>query len=200
MNGEFLVRTWLDLQAMGFAAWLAVFAGVIYIVAIMRRRRIGWIFSAISAGILAVLAARSRLPMQALLQSFYVLAAIYGWRSWSGSVQQRPVTTWHWRGHVLVVAGCVLVAAGLSRLLADESAFPFVDSLVACVGLVATWMTARVYLENWLYWFVVDVISLYLFLSQGLAGVALLYVFYLGIAGVGFLAWWKSWRRGVREA
>ncbi|MET0280658.1 MAG: nicotinamide riboside transporter PnuC [Steroidobacteraceae bacterium] len=198
MTGEFLASTWLDLQGMGPAAWLAVITGVIYIIAIMRRRRIGWIFSAISAGILAVLAARSRLPMQALLQSFYVLAAIYGWRSWSGSAQRKPVTTWHWRGHALAVAGCLLLAAGLSLLLAGESDFPFVDSLVACMGLTATWMTARVYLENWLYWFVVDVISLYLFLSQGLAGVALLYVFYLGIAGVGFLAWWKSWRGGLR--
>jgi nicotinamide mononucleotide transporter len=54
-----------------------------------------------------------------------------------------------------------------------------------------------VYLESWGYWIVVDVISLYLFVSQGLPGVAMLYVLYLATATVGFISWWRSWRHGL---
>ena len=76
-----------------------------------------------------------------------------------------------------------------------SSAFPFTDSLVACAGLVATWLVARVSLENWLYWIAVDVVSVYLYFSQGLVVASLLYVLYLGIATVGYFHWRARWRR-----
>jgi nicotinamide mononucleotide transporter len=185
---------------MSGAEWFTVATGLLYVVAIIRRQRIGWIFGGISSLVLALLAWRSRLPMQALLQLSYVAAAVYGWRSWSTAQRQPPITTWHWRGHVLLVGGCVLASFALAPLLAGESAFPLVDSLVACIGLAATWMTARVYLENWLYWIAVDAVSVYLFLAQELRGVALLYGLFTVIAAAGFHAWWKGWRAARQAA
>jgi nicotinamide mononucleotide transporter len=179
---------------MSAAEWFTVATGLLYVVAIIRRRRIGWIFGGISALVLAVLAARSRLPMQALLQLSYVVASVYGWRSWSGEASQPVIRVWHWRGHLLLLGGCGLASLALAPLLAGESAFPMLDSLVACVALGATWLTARVYLENWLYWIAVDAVSLFLFSAQQLNGVAVLYGLYTGIAAVGLYTWWKGWR------
>lgn len=180
------------------AEWLAVVAGVVYVLLIMARRRLGWVFGGISSLILMVLAWRAHLPMNALLQLSYVAAAVYGWWSWSrGSDAERPIGTWHVRGHLAAVAGCVIVSVGLAQLLARDgaSAFPFTDSLVTCLGLVATWMVARVYLENWLYWVVVDLVSLYLYFSQGLVVSSFLYLIYLVLATVGFFTWLGRYRR-----
>lgn len=179
---------------MSVAEWFTVVTGLLYVVAIIRRRRIGWIFGGLSSLVLAVLAARSHLPMQAVLQSSYVVAAVYGWRSWSAEASQPVVRTWHWRGHLLLLGGCVLASLALAPLLGGESAFPLLDSLVACIGLGATWLTARTYLENWLYWIAVDAVSVYLFVAQDLRGVALLYALFTVIAAAGLLAWWKAWR------
>jgi nicotinamide mononucleotide transporter len=178
--------------------WLAFFAGVIYVVLIMQRRRAGWIFGGISAAALMVLFWRSRLPMNALLQFSYVIAAVYGWRSWSrGGGGGQRIGTWHWRGHVIAVAGCLLLSVGLWQLLRVEgySAFPFTDSLVACMGLFATWLVARVYLENWLYWIVVDTVTIYLCFAQGMIVPLLLYAVYLVIATIGFFHWLARYRR-----
>jgi nicotinamide mononucleotide transporter len=179
------------------AEWLAVATGLIYVLLIMARRRAGWIFGGISSLILMVMAARARLPMNALLQLSYVIAAVYGWWSWSRAKEGRPIGMWNWRGHVLAIAGCTLIGFGLSRLpaMAQTSAFPFTDSLVACVGLVATWLVARVYLENWLYWILVDAVSIYLFFSQGLVASSFLYAMYLVIATIGFFHWLAKYRR-----
>lgn len=180
------------------AEWMAVATGLIYVVLIMQRRRLGWIFGGISAAILMVLAARARLPMNALLQASYVIAAAYGWWEWSrGGGEERPIRFWHLRGHLLVLAGCVLVSLGLARLLAIEgtSAYPFTDSLVACAGLFATWLVARMSIENWLYWIVVDAVSIYLFFSQGLVVSSILYVLFLVIATVGYFDWLGKYRR-----
>lgn len=181
---------------MSAAEWFAVVTGLLYVLAIIRRLRIGWIFGGVSSLVLAVLAARSRLPMQAALQLFYVAAAVYGWRSWSAQAHQPLVRTWHWRGHALLIGACVLVSLGLAPLLAGESAFPLLDSLVACVGLGATWLTARTYLENWLYWIAIDAVSVYLFLAQELRGIGVLYALFTVIAAAGFATWWRAWRAG----
>jgi nicotinamide mononucleotide transporter len=181
------------------AEWLAVALGVVYIVLILRRQRWGWAAGGLSSLILTVLAARAHLPMQALLQLSYVVAAVYGWLKWAPDSTGQRVGVWHWRGHAIAVAVSVVASLLLARLLEQEgySAWPFLDSLVACLGLVATWMVARVYLENWLYWILIDALSLYLFLAQGLAVTAMLFVIYLVIAVAGLASWWRSWRAGA---
>lgn len=197
MTGTVLAQLWEGLKATGPMEWIANATGVAYALLVMWHKRIGWVFGGISSSILAVLFWRVDLPMQSLLQVSYVVAAVYGWWSWSRPGGQRRISTWHWRGHVAVIAVCVLASLLLARLLAGESAFPFTDSLVFCAGMFATWLLARVYLENWAYWILIDSASIYLSFRQGLFSVVLLFVLYLGIAVAGLAGWWKTWRKAA---
>ena len=197
MTGTLLAQLWEGLKATGPVEWIANATGVAYALLVMWHKRIGWVCGGISSSILAVLFWRVELPMQALLQVSYVVAAVYGWWSWSRPGGQRPISMWHWRGHAAVMASCVLASLLLARLLAQESAFPFIDSLVFCAGMFATWLLARVYLENWAYWILIDTASIYLSFRQGLFSVVLLFVLYLGIAVAGLAGWWKSWRKAA---
>jgi len=96
------------------------------------------------------------------------------------------------------VSWVIIVAlSGLtSRYLASETqaAWPFLDSLTTWGSLLATWLTAQVKLENWLYWMVLDAISVFLFATQGLMFVALLFATYLVISTVGYVTWLRSRR------
>jgi nicotinamide mononucleotide transporter len=83
----------------------------------------------------------------------------------------------------------------MARLLTGESAFPFTDSLVFCIGMFATWLLARVYLENWAYWILIDAVSIYLWVAQGSVAIAALFVVYLSLAVAGLVQWWRSWVR-----
>ncbi len=186
-----------QLQATSAAEWIAVAMGVAYVLLIMRRNRWGWVAGGISSTILTVLAARAHLPMQAVLQFSYVVASVYGWWHWAPNAAQQRIGVWRVQGHVIAVLLSTGLSFALAQLLAREgySAWPFLDSLVTCLGLVATWMVARVYLENWVYWIVIDAVSVYLFLSQGLVVTALLFCTYLVIASIGLRSWWLTWRR-----
>jgi nicotinamide mononucleotide transporter len=57
-----------------------------------------------------------------------------------------------------------------------------------------------VYLENWLYWIVVDAVSIYLYFAQGLVVSSFLYVTYLVIATIGFFHWRAKMRRQAAPA
>jgi nicotinamide mononucleotide transporter len=185
-----------QLRATHPAEWVAVALGVVYVLLILRRNRWGWLAGGISSLILTALAVRAHLPMQALLQFSYVVAAVYGWWRWAPDCDSQRIGIWHWRGHLIAISASLLLSLALAQLLAREgySAWPFLDSLVACLGLFATWLLARVFLENWLYWILIDSLSVYLFAVQGLAVTALLFMFYLAIAVQGFRSWHASWR------
>jgi nicotinamide mononucleotide transporter len=176
---------------------LAVLLGVVYILLILKRNRWGWIAGAISSLILAVLAARSRLPMQALLQLAYVVIAAYGWWRWKPAEDAQRVGVWSWQKHLVALVACLAISLVLARLplMRNSSDWPFLDSLVACAGLFASWLVARVYLENWLYWIAIDAMSIFLFVQQDLGITSFLFVAYLVISCLGFRSWLKIYQR-----
>jgi nicotinamide mononucleotide transporter len=55
-------------------------------------------------------------------------------------------------------------------------------------------MVARKVLENWIYWFVIDGVSVYLYGTRGLLLYAALFVFYLLLVVIGFQRWLQDWR------
>ena len=181
---------------------VAVLLGIVYILLILKRNRWGWVAGAASSLILAVLAERARLPMQALLQLAYVAIAVYGWFSWKPEEEAQRVGIWPWRRHLVAIVVCLGVSLVIARLpiMRDNSDWPFLDMLVACVGLFASWLVARVYLENWLYWIVIDSLTIFLFIKQDLQFTALLFVAYLVISCLGFRTWLKTYRRQHRPA
>tara|TARA_Y100001936_G_C16029105_1_gene644394 strand:- start:1327 stop:1635 length:309 start_codon:yes stop_codon:yes gene_type:complete len=73
-----------------------------------------------------------------------------------------------------------------------DAALPFVDALTTWGAVIATYMVAKKLIENWIYWFVIDTISIFLFLSRDLYLTALLFVGYLIIIIFGYRAWKRS--------
>lgn len=176
---------------------VSVVLGLLYSILAVRRTRWCWVAGGVSSAILVVLAWQAKLPMQACLQAYYVGMAVYGFWHWSSDEgATRPVTTWPLRVHLIACVAIVALSALTSRYLASgtEAAWPFLDSLTTWGSLLATWLTAQVKLENWLYWIVFDAISVFLFVAQGLMFVALLMLIYLVIASFGFVAWSRSRR------
>ena len=53
-------------------------------------------------------------------------------------------------------------------------------------------LLAKKLLENWIYWFVIDFVSVFLFISRELYITAFLFTGYLIIIVFGYLAWKRS--------
>ena len=187
------------------SAWLehgpeafAVVMGLTYVLLILRRNRWGWVAGALSSCVYVGIAARARLPMQSVLQAYYVVMSVYGWISWTRNAEEQGGRIFRWplRRHLLAVM-LILAASMLSaRLLASETraAWPLLDSLATWTSLVATWLVARSVLENWCYWICADVIMVFLFMRQGYVPTAGLFTSYIVMAVFGFRAWLRRYR------
>ena len=188
-----------DLRATTWLELVAVVAGVIYIVLIVRRQRLGWLAGAVSSAIYVWLAANARLPVQSALQVYYVIMSAYGWVSWTRNQQQEQGRIYHWPWWRHAVALVVIVSVGIAsaRVLAAETraAWPLLDSLSSAASLLATWLVARSVLENWLYWIVADVVMIFLFIQQGHPFTAGLFAVYLVMAILGFRTWQNLYRQ-----
>jgi nicotinamide mononucleotide transporter len=183
------------LRATSLLEAVSVVLGLMYAILAVKRIRWCWVCGGVSSAILVYLAAKAKLPMQSGLQLYYVGMAVYGFWHWSRKdVAKSAVTTLAFKYH-LVGWACILVASFLSaKWLAAEThaAWPLLDSLVTWTSLMATLLTARVKLENWLYWIAADAVAIYLFVAQELMFVALLFIGFLIVSVVGFFTWRKA--------
>ena len=189
---------WSGLMATSPAEAVSVALGLAYAVLAIRKSRWCWVAGGVSSAIMIYLSLVARLPMQAALQVYYVVISVYGWWHWTREEELQgmlAVTTWPIRWHLAACAGVVLMSALTARWLSQtQAAWPFLDSLTTWGSLFATWLQARVKLENWLYWICIDSVLGFLFGTQGLYFVALLSVVYLGFSAVGFIRWLKTYR------
>ena len=192
---------WSGLVATSPAEAVSVALGLAYAVLAIRKSRWCWVAGGVSSAIMIYLSLVARLPMQAALQVYYVVISVYGWWHWTREEESQgmlAVTTWPIRWHLAACAGVVLMSALTARWLSHtQAAWPFLDSLTTWGSLYATWLQARVKLENWLYWICIDSVLGFLFGTQGLYFVALLSVVYLGFSAVGFIRWLKTYRTPV---
>ena len=73
-----------------------------------------------------------------------------------------------------------------------QAALPFLDALTTWGAIITTYMVAKKILENWIYWFVIDSISIYLYISRELYLTAFLFFIYLIIIIFGYRSWIKK--------
>jgi nicotinamide mononucleotide transporter len=183
-------------------AWeaAAVVLAIAYLVLAIRQNIWCWAAAAVSTLIYLFLMYEAKLYMESALQVFYLVMAGYGWFQWrkhADATRDLKVTTWPLGNHLFAVAGILLLVYISGELLTaySNAALPYLDSLTTWGAVVATWMVARKKLENWLYWFVIDAVSVWLYTSRGLYLTALLFTAYLVMIVIGY----RSWRASMIE-
>jgi nicotinamide mononucleotide transporter len=132
------------------------------------------------------------------LQAAYVGLAAYGWYAWlhggEGHSALRVSRLPRRMAVGLFALGAIATAvASYSLRTRTDEAMPWLDGFTTSFSLVAQWMQARKFLENWTVWVVVDTAYVGMSLSQGLTLTAGLYAVYVGLALLGF----RDWRRSM---
>ena len=185
-----------DLIDQHWMEFLAVVSAIVYLLLAVKQDIRCW-FAAISSSFLYFFIMFSAdLYMEAGLQIFYILMAVYGWSQWreeSTANIKLSVKTWKPIKHLFSISLILLLAyaSGLILEKFTNAVFPFIDALTTWGAIVATYMVAKKLLENWIYWFVIDSISIFLFMSRGLVLTSILFFIYLIIIYFGY----KSWAR-----
>ena len=189
-------------RAYSFLEVIAVAAAVLYLLLAIRQNIWCWFFAAISTTLYVLLFIDVRLYMEAVLNGFYLCMAIYGWYTWRHGRHGESalsVTSWAPAIHLQAIAIIVVVAVINGYLLDNwtNAAFPYVDSMTTWAAIWATFLVARKILENWWYWLVIDIVSVFIYWQRDLQLTALLFAVYVVMIPFGLISWTRS-RREAR--
>ncbi len=198
------------MDAVAFAgAWVlerpleaaGVFFSVLYLVLAIRESLWCWPSAFLSSVLTIVVMFGARLYSEAALNVFYAGMAVYGWYQWryGGAKSGRrdlPISVWPLATHAVAIGGSIALSAVIGWLMSrfTNAAYPFLDAFVTVSSVVTTYMVARKVLENWIYWLVVDSLSMYLYWQREIYEYAGLFALYLVLVVMGLVRWHRDWR------
>ncbi|MBY6185188.1 nicotinamide riboside transporter PnuC [Marinobacter hydrocarbonoclasticus] len=193
-------------EAHALSGWeaVAVILAVAYLLFAMRRSLWCWPAAAASTLIYTVLFWQVALLMESVLNVYYLAMAVYGfwqWRYGGQTGEGLPLVRWSGTTHLAIIVGTALVALALGYLMDTHTHadMAYLDAMTTCFAVVTTVMVARKVVENWLYWVVIDLASIYLYLEKGFYLTAALFVFYVGMATVAYFQWRAQYQKDNEE-
>lgn len=159
-----------------------------------------WIVGMIMPAVHGTLYLTKGIYADAAMQLYYVAAGIYGWIVWhrrpkhfeKGRIRRTPLRT----AIILAATYAVLhVLIYLFLAYCTDSRVPVWDSMSTALSIIAMFMLSRKYVEQWLVWLAVDMISAGLYMYKGIPITAGLYILYCILAAAGYLRWCKELKR-----
>lgn len=204
-------------------------AGLLCIWLASLEKIVNYFFGLVNVTLFAIIFFQIQLYASLLLQLFFFAANIYGWYAWSRQTTQHEAELqirWLPKPKAIRWLAACVVAIGLMTVYIDPvfafltrvavnvmqffglnvtqptlqpDAFPFWDSCMMVLSIVAMVLMTRKYVENWLLWVIINVISVVIFALQGVYAMSLEYLILTFIALNGSRMWMNSAReRGSR--
>ena len=174
----------------------AALMGVAYILLATKESQWCWPFAFFSTIIYTVLFWEGQLPMQALLNFYYIGMAVYGywlWRKHGKTEDTLVITSWGWSKNLAFIAIGLIISAAATYYLTinNQSQSPMLDAYTTVFAVMNTWLMAKKILQNWLYWVIIDAAAVVLYVETSYYATAALFVLNTILAIAGYISWVK---------
>ena len=184
---------------------LGAVLGILYIVFSVKQNILTWPTGLLTSLFYIAVFYNSKFYADMGLQVYYVVISIYGWYYWlKGKRTQThnvPVRKTSLRLWVKLTVAYILIHIVILYILLNftDSDVPYLDSLTTALSIVATWMLARKYMEHWLIWIFVDLLSAALYVYKNLLPTVILFLIYTVMAFLGYNEWLKDFKKNKVE-
>ena len=184
-------------------SWLEMVAFVLALVMVvmnMRVNPVAWPLACLSSLMYFALFWNSRLYGDASLQIFFAVVALWGWWQWLRGTQADGVALQvrtlpeRSRWWLLAALAAAWPVTGLFLKNFTDTDVPWWDAFPTAASVIGQWLLGRKYIENWLAWIVVNIVSVGLFAYKGLWLTTLLYTLFIAMSFIG----WRAWQRMLK--
>jgi len=175
---------------------IAVIASLLYVILAAKKNKWCWPAAFISTALYTFLFYKFYLWMDSFLQIYYMVMAFYGWYCWNKDTHHTQnkdiqLKTYRIKTHVIsmVILSALSFVVGVLMDKYTPTDFPYLDSATTVFAIFATYLVAQKVIENWLYWIVINSVSIYLYVEKGLTPTAFLFIFFVVISFYGYFSW-----------
>ena len=181
--------------------------GLISVFYASRANILTWPTGIINEVFLFILFFQVQLYADMFLQVYFFIVTIYGWYNWKTNTVEKKISTTTAKGRIVLITATAVgtVAFGylfqhihilLPTYFKTPAAYPFADSFVMSLSILATILLARKKLENWVLWIMGDVVCVVLYFKKQIYFLSLEYLIFLGLASYGLYHWNKTLKNG----
>jgi len=198
---SFFATVWEGIKATSSVEWMAVASSILYVILAAKRYIICWFFAFIGSALFVYLCFIGELYIESILQLFYVAMAVVGWFTWNHSkAEEVNLKKWDGKKHLIniLASGFVSLVLGYLFNTFTDQANPYIDAYTTVYSLAATFMVTQKIVENWIYWIVIDLVSIYLYAQRDYNLTAVQYALFTILAVFGFVAWQKAYKKQVQ--
>lgn len=182
------------------AELVAVVSALAYVVLAAKGSLWCWPAALLSTVLYTVIFYDIYLWSDSALQVYYFAMAIYGWVNWRKNKLSQDLNAENNRititvkplgYHLKAIALLTVISLAVGYLMSEYTPthFPYLDAATTVFAIFATYLVAQRVLENWLYWVVIDLVSIYLYQAKGLTPTSVLFVLYVFLAAYAYYTW-----------
>lgn len=194
-----LTETFNYFASAGYIELVAVVTALAYVIFAAQGSLWCWPAAMISTVLYTVIFYEYYLWSDSALQIYYFAMAIYGWWNWqknketSVNTEVIEIAEYQLAFHIKAIILLTIASLSVGYLMDNftPTDFPYLDAATTVFAVFGTYLVAKRVLENWLYWVVIDLVSIYLYLEKGLVPTAALFIVYVFIASYAYYNWRK---------
>ncbi len=193
---------WNPDSLLGFITGLT---GTICVVLVAKRKMSNYIFGFIQTAVALYLGLSVRLWGESVENAFYFITQIVGYFAWrkhmvngtnnldkteGQQVETRKFTVLNWLATLAILAVGTLLAGYVFDLMNGTQ--PYIDAFTLVTAVVAQIIMLARYREQWNFWFLLNIVSLYQWFTLGNMSMVALYVAFIINNAYGYWQWTKG--------
>ncbi|MDD3397137.1 MAG: nicotinamide riboside transporter PnuC [Clostridia bacterium] len=202
------ISIYLQDTFMGIASSLT---GIICVILTAQGKKSCFIYGIINSVLYGIIAYQALYYGDAMLNIFYYTPIqILGWFVWkknedrnSGVVVSKRMNRKQLAVLFIVTLSLTIVYGYILFLI--NGRLPYIDAITTILSIIAFFISIKCYLEQWILWIIVDMISVamwiyYFIISDGqLVAILIMWLVFLANAIYGYISWLKRNKKNIKK-
>jgi nicotinamide mononucleotide transporter len=185
---SFEINTFLEIVSVAFS--------LLYLVLLIKEKKICWFFGIAGSLLSIFLFYRIHLYSESILYIYYVIIGVYGYYLWDKNEKENNefrISTYKLSSHLILLfiggIGGSLLGYIFDNYTDAENAY--LDAFTTIFSFIASYLEAKKVLSAWLFWIVLNGVTIYLYSQKSLDWYAGLTLIYTVFSFVGYFKWKK---------
>ena len=179
---------------------ISVVFNLIFFVFLLKEKKICWIFGILGSLTSIYLFYLTKLYSECILYTYYVFMGFYGYYLWNKGKKDEntlKISKWSFANHIYILLLGIFLSISLGYYFDNYTSAEksYLDAFTTVFSFLATYLEAKKVLSTWIFWIVLNGVSIYLYYTRGLNIYALLALIYFVISFYGYLEWRRKYNQ-----
>jgi nicotinamide mononucleotide transporter len=163
---------------------------LLYLYFVIRQKSVAWLWSIFACVIFVWVCYASQLYLQTGLYLFYILISIYGLLKWKNN-PVLAIQSMTLRHHSLFILAALIAGLVFGFVFSEstDQHLPYLDGFITSFAVGTTLLIVSKHRENWLYWMVINLASVFLYYTQDLYFLTIMSCILMLFAVRGYQVW-----------